>query len=95
MVHGSTPPTNGVVQNRPGQDDPVELEIPVAVTKGNIESTVIKDGFLKPSDICTGTYASLCTEIWSEIEQTHDRWWGAPAPHRSRSPLHHGGSEEQ
>ncbi len=32
------------------------------VTTANIEQTVIKDGFLTPAQICTGTYASLCTK---------------------------------
>ena len=62
MVKGTTPPTNGTVQNGPGKTTPAELETPVAVTKTNIEGTVIKDGFLQPSAICTGTYAQLCTK---------------------------------
>ncbi len=62
MVHGTAPPSNGTVANGPGKTTPAQLETPVAVTTKNIESTVIKDGFLKPSDICTGTYASLCTK---------------------------------
>jgi len=28
----------------------------------DIEQTVIKDGFLTPSQICSGTYAALCTK---------------------------------
>ncbi len=32
----------------------------MAVTKDNIASTVVKDGFLKASDICTGKYAQYC-----------------------------------
>ena len=62
MVKAQTPPTNGTVQNGPGKTTPAELETPVAVTKTNIEGTVIKDGFLQPSAICTGTYAQLCTK---------------------------------
>jgi D-xylose transport system substrate-binding protein len=34
---------------------------PVAVTKDNIKDTIIKDGFLKPSDICSGPAASACS----------------------------------
>jgi D-xylose transport system substrate-binding protein len=50
---------NGKVNN--GQKDvPSVLLKPVAVTKDNIQSTVIKDGFLKPSAICTGRFASAC-----------------------------------
>ncbi|MDQ8045247.1 MAG: sugar ABC transporter substrate-binding protein [Solirubrobacteraceae bacterium] len=36
---------------------------PVAVTKDKVKDTIIKDGFLKASDICTGTYAKACTAL--------------------------------
>jgi D-xylose transport system substrate-binding protein len=42
---------------------PSVLLTPVAVTKNNIESTVVKDGFYKPSEICTGKYAAGCKSI--------------------------------
>jgi D-xylose transport system substrate-binding protein len=38
------------------------LLVPVAVTKDNIAGTVIKDGFYKPSEICTSQYADACKE---------------------------------
>src|SRR3954469_13585631 len=34
----------------------------VAITKDNIEDTVIKDGFVKANQICTSAYASACAE---------------------------------
>ncbi len=34
----------------------------VAVTKDNVKDTVIKDGYWKASDICTGAYAKYCKE---------------------------------
>ncbi len=34
----------------------------VAVKKDNVKDTVIKDGYWKPSDICTGAYAKYCKE---------------------------------
>jgi hypothetical protein len=34
----------------------------VPVTTANIKQTVIKDGFLKRSDICAGTFATFCTK---------------------------------
>jgi D-xylose transport system substrate-binding protein len=40
---------------------PSVLLTPVELTKANIQSTVIKDGFLKVSDLCAGTYAAACT----------------------------------
>ena len=35
---------------------------PVAVTKDNIKDTVVKDGFWKAAQICTGKVASACEE---------------------------------
>jgi D-xylose transport system substrate-binding protein len=35
---------------------------PIAVTKDNIQDTVIKDGFLTVDEICTGKYAAACKE---------------------------------
>jgi len=37
------------------------LLTPVAVTKNNIEGTVVKDGFYAPKEICTGKYAQACS----------------------------------
>jgi D-xylose transport system substrate-binding protein len=34
----------------------------LSVDKSNVQDTVIKDGFLKPADICTPAYASACKE---------------------------------
>jgi D-xylose transport system substrate-binding protein len=42
---------------------PSVLLTPVAVTKANIKDTVVKDGFYKVSDICTGKYAAGCKKI--------------------------------
>jgi D-xylose transport system substrate-binding protein len=52
---------NAKVDNGKKQVDSVLLT-PVAVTKDNIKDTVIKDGFYKPGDICTGRYKSACAE---------------------------------
>jgi D-xylose transport system substrate-binding protein len=62
LVHGTTPPTNGNVQNGPGKTTPALLENPVPLTTANIESTVIRDGFLTPAQICTGAFAADCTK---------------------------------
>ncbi len=40
---------------------PATLLEPVVVTKDNIMDTIVKDGFYKVSDICTGDYAAACT----------------------------------
>ena len=64
LVQGKEPPASLVedkVDN--GQEEvPSVLLTPVAVTKDKIKGTIIKDGFWKASEICTGEYASACKE---------------------------------
>jgi len=43
-------------------DVPSALVPTLSVDKSNVADTVIKDGFLKPSDICTAAYASACKD---------------------------------
>jgi D-xylose transport system substrate-binding protein len=50
---------NGSTDNGQGKIPSVLLK-PVAVTKDNIQDTIIKDGFWKASQICTGRYAAGC-----------------------------------
>jgi len=40
---------------------PSYIFTPVVVTKDNVESTVVKDGFYSAKDICTSDYAAACT----------------------------------
>src|SRR4051794_5876282 len=61
-ANGQPPPPgliNAKVDNGKEQV-PSVLLTPVAVTKSNIESTVIKDGFYAPKEICTGKFAAAC-----------------------------------
>jgi D-xylose transport system substrate-binding protein len=53
--------TNGATTNNGKIDVPSILLTPVAVTKDNIESTVVADGFWTAAQICTSAYASACT----------------------------------
>lgn len=62
IVKGQSITTNAALANGPGKTVKAILETPVPVTTANIESTVIKDGFLTPAEICTGTYAQYCTK---------------------------------
>jgi D-xylose transport system substrate-binding protein len=55
LVNGKT--DNGALQV------PSVLLTPVAVTKNNIADTVVKDGFYKVSEICTGPYKAGCKSI--------------------------------
>jgi D-xylose transport system substrate-binding protein len=51
---------NGKTNNK-SIDVPSVLLVPVAVTKANIQSTVVADGFWTKSDICTADFAAACT----------------------------------
>jgi D-xylose transport system substrate-binding protein len=62
LDHGQTPPSNGTTANKDKQT-PSLLETPVAVTAKNIKDTVIKDGFLTRSAICSGQYEKYCTKL--------------------------------
>ena len=60
---GVTPPTsmlNGTTNNG-SIDVPSILLVPVAVTKANVETTVVADGFDTAAQICTADFASACT----------------------------------
>ena len=62
LAQGKSAPSglvNGKTDNGAGQV-PSVLLTPISVTKDNVKDTVIKDGFLKASDICTSAYASAC-----------------------------------
>jgi D-xylose transport system substrate-binding protein len=64
LVKGTQPPAslvNNKVNNGSG-DVPTVLLDPTAVTKDNIKDTIIADGFHPASEICTGEFASACTE---------------------------------
>lgn len=60
---GMTPPANMVTgkTNNGNYDVPSILLAPVAVTKDNIETTVVADGFDTAAQICTADFASACT----------------------------------
>jgi D-xylose transport system substrate-binding protein len=64
LSKGQQPPAgllNGK-SNDGTREVPSVLLTPVTVTKANIKDTVIKDGFVKPSEICTGKFAAACTK---------------------------------
>jgi D-xylose transport system substrate-binding protein len=63
LSKGTQPPA-GLVNgktNDGSRDVPSVLLTPEAITKDNIK-VVFDDGFLKKEDVCTGKFASLCTE---------------------------------
>jgi D-xylose transport system substrate-binding protein len=62
LVQGKSAPSglvNGKTDNGKKQVDSVLLK-PVAVTADNVQDTVVKDGFWKVSEICTGQFKAAC-----------------------------------
>jgi len=63
---GHTPPSglvNGTAQDSTANVGvPSVLLTPVSVTTSNMESTVIKDGFIKATDLCSSAGAALCQQ---------------------------------
>jgi D-xylose transport system substrate-binding protein len=64
LAQGKTPPSNLAPDkvNNGSKDVPSALLDTIAITKDNIKDTVIKDGFVKPSQVCTGEYAKACDQ---------------------------------
>jgi D-xylose transport system substrate-binding protein len=68
LVRGEDPPSglvNDEVDNGMKQV-PSVLLTPVAVTKDNIQDTIVKDGFWTADQICTGRYARACQQAGIE-----------------------------
>jgi D-xylose transport system substrate-binding protein len=62
LAEGKHPKAPTTVAGMNGPAVPSFLLVPVAVTRANIESTVVKDGFDSVADICTPQFAALCTK---------------------------------
>jgi D-xylose transport system substrate-binding protein len=62
LAKGQALPANLVNQhtNSGKTSVPSVILTPVAVTKANVASTVVKDGFWTPAQICTSAFASAC-----------------------------------
>jgi D-xylose transport system substrate-binding protein len=60
LVNGKKPAADTTVKTQGGASIKSFLLTPVAVTADNIESTVVKDGFLTASQICTAQYKDAC-----------------------------------
>lgn len=57
LVNATTTPPTGVT----GQAQPASLLVPEWVTTANMNATVIKDGFISASALCTAVGNSVCT----------------------------------
>ena len=60
LAKGEQPPTAADKVNNGTEDVPSILLEPVAVTKDNVNDTIVADGFWSADEICTGKYASAC-----------------------------------
>jgi D-xylose transport system substrate-binding protein len=54
--------TQGATTNNGDKDVPSILLTPVSVTKDNVKNTVVADGFWTREQICSGEYASACSQ---------------------------------
>jgi D-xylose transport system substrate-binding protein len=64
LAEGEELPQDKVTEeiNNGKTDVPSAILEPVAVVKDNIKSTVVKDGFVSPSELCTSAYKKACEE---------------------------------
>ncbi len=64
LAEGKEVPQDKVTEevNNGKTEVPAVLLKPIAVTKGNVKSTVVADGFVTASELCTGPYAAACKE---------------------------------
>jgi D-xylose transport system substrate-binding protein len=61
LAQGKTPPKIATAKTNNGSEDvPSVLVKTEVITKGNMESTVVKDGFVTASQLCTAPYKSAC-----------------------------------
>ena len=62
LAHGNPLPAGLINQHvKSGtQSVPSRILTPVSVTKANVASTVIKDGFWTPAQVCTSAFAQAC-----------------------------------
>ena len=62
IVNGQTPTTNNKIKDtQTGQDVPAILATPIPITKENVAQP-INDGYTPKAQVCTGSYAALCTQ---------------------------------
>jgi D-xylose transport system substrate-binding protein len=61
LAQGKTPPSIAKARVDNGREKvPSALLATVAITKDNIASTVVKDGFVTAGQLCTGKYKAAC-----------------------------------
>jgi D-xylose transport system substrate-binding protein len=65
LAEGEKLPQDQVTEkvNNGKTDVPSAILEPVAVVRDNVEGTVVADGFVSASELCTGSYAAACKEV--------------------------------
>lgn len=65
LAEGEELPQGKVTEkvNNGKTDVPSAILEPVAVVRDNVKSTVVADGFVDASELCTGSYAAACKEV--------------------------------
>jgi len=62
VVNNQVPTTTATIKDtQTGKDVPAILATPIPITKANVADP-INDGYTPKSQVCTGTYAALCTQ---------------------------------
>ena len=91
LAKGETPPAPKDKVNNGTKDVPSIILSPVAVTKDNINDTIVKDGFWSADEICTAKYASACKAGWHPVGAVGKNGgvplMGRPQPHGKESSL--------
>jgi D-xylose transport system substrate-binding protein len=62
LLQGKAPAGTTTTVKNDSKDVPSVLLTPVAVTKDKVKDTIIKDGFWKPTQLCTAQYAKACAD---------------------------------
>ncbi len=67
LARGEQPPDIAKEKTNNGKEDvPSVLVDTIAITKDNIQDTVVKDGFVTADQICTDDFADACAEAGIE-----------------------------
>jgi D-xylose transport system substrate-binding protein len=61
FLQGKAPSGTSTTVKNDTKDVPSVILDPIVVTKDNVNDTVIKDGYQKADQVCTGQYASACS----------------------------------
>ena len=80
LAKGETPPASWHTRSTTAQKQVRRSLTPVAVTKDNINDTIVKDGFWTTKQICTGKYAADCKAAASSRSRSEEwgrSFWGA------------------